>query len=279
MKPVCGRCDKGLRECTYPIPSKKGKKKKCGPKEEVEEKRPSTSGSESSVNFDLSDVEYDATTIRFSSTSSNGSPTSDTSPDQFTDLQFDEDMLLDSLEDPCDMEKPLFNSFSPNLTFPTEVSPTSFCEGLPLQTPTSSQSTTSSSGMIHIPHALNSVRSHPVQFFLAFHRETITEAHYFRYYDFNKLCTRTLLVMAERSDALRHAVVAFSALIYSMRIDRTAREQAFLYYAMSIQQLRLLLSEAALDGEASHIAVATALQLSSFDVYSFCFLLISAFLW
>ena len=120
--------------------------------------------------------------------------------------------------------------------------------------------------MIYIPHAPKSVRSHSVQFFLAFHRETITEAHYFRYYDFHKLCTRILLVMAERSDALRHAVVAFSALIYSMRIDRTAREQAFLYYAMSIQQLRLLLSETALDGEASHIAVATALQLSSFDV-------------
>ena len=124
-----------------------------------------------------------------------------------------------------------------------------------------------------------SVRSDSVQFFLAFHRETITEAHYFRYYDFHKLCTRTLLVMAERSDALRHAVVAFSALIYSMRIDRTAREQAFLYYAMSIQQLRLLLSEATLDEEATHMTIATALQLSSFDVRSVHFFLISAFLW
>ena len=246
----------------------------------MEEKPPSTSGSESSVNFDLSDVEYEATIVRFSSTSSNGSPTSDTSPDQFTNLHFDEEMLLDSLEDPCDVEEPLFNPSGPNLTFLTpEVSPTSFCEGVLLQTPTSSQSATSSGGMIHIPHPLKSVRSHPVQFFLAFHRETITEAHYFRYYDFHKLCTRTLLVMAERSDALLHAVIAFSALIYSTRVDRTAREQAFLYYAMSLQQLRLLLSEAALDGEASQIALATALQLSAFDVYSFSFLLISAFLW
>ena len=233
----------------------------------MEEKRPSTSGSESSVNFELSDVEYEATVVRFSSASSNGSPLSDTSPDQFTDLHLDEEMLRDSIEDPCDIEEPVFNCSSPNITIPiTEASPTSFCEGLLLQTPPSSQSTSSSSWMIPIPHPPNSVRSEPVQFFIGFHRETITEAHYFRYYDFHKLCTRTLLAMAEQSDALRHAVVAFSALIYSMKIDRTTREQAFLYYAMSIQQLRVLLSEVTLDGEASHIAIATALQLSSFDV-------------
>lgn len=86
------------------------------------------------------------------------------------------------------------------------------------------------------------------------------------YFDYRKLCTMTLLAMAEVSDTLRHAVVAFSALIYSMKVDRAAREQAFLYYAIALKQLRSLLDKSPMTVEERHIAIATALQLSAFDV-------------
>ena len=82
--------------------------------------------------------------------------------------------------------------------------------------------------------------------------------------------------MSEKCDALRHAIVAFSALIYSMKIDLAAREQAFLYYALALQQLRALLDEMerdsgdVTDGE-YQVAIATALQLSVFDVLSHYF--------
>lgn len=260
--------------------SKKGKKKRAVQKQEIVVKRPSTSDTESSVNFDLSDVEYETTVVRFSSASSSSSPTSDTSPDQLNNLHFDQEMLIDdALEDPCDIGEPLFNPSNRKPTYSiTQVSPIGLCTGLPLQNTTSSQST-SSSEIVNIPRAPNSIRCPSVQFFLAFHRETITESYYFRYYDYPKFCTSTLLVMAENSDALQHALVAFSALVYSTKMDRTPREQAFLYYSMALRQLRALLDEHTMNEETCHIAIATALQLSSFDVFSFPSPLIPAILW
>lgn len=72
--------------------------------------------------------------------------------------------------------------------------------------------------------------------------------------------------MAQGSDALRHAVVAFSALIYSIKGDRTAREQAFENYELSLQQLRVLLDKAPMTIEERQAATVTALQLATFDV-------------
>ena len=118
--------------------------------------------------------------------------------------------------------------------------------------------------------SLPPLQSYSVQFFLAFHRETVTEAHYFRWYDYPKLCTKTMLAMAKQSDALRHSIVAFSALIYSCKIRQSAREVAFLYYTMALQELRLLLNKSPMDMEECLTAVATALQLASFDVSLLC---------
>lgn len=265
MKPVCGRCEKGVRECTYPPPCKKGKPKNRVEKKEEIEERPSTSGSESSLNSNHSDAEFEIPIVRFSSATSNGSPATDSSPNHFNSLDFDPQMLLDPIDSPPDLSEPLFSTTNPLLTL--GISPPSFCETLVLQMSTSSQST-SSTGPTHIPRPPRTTRNQNVQFFLNFHRETVTEFHYFRQYDYHKLCTQTLLAMAEKSDALRHSVVAFSALIYSMKVDRTAREQAFLYYSMSLQQLRVLLDDDLTTTEEKHIAIAIALQLSSFDVYS-----------
>ena len=91
--------------------------------------------------------------------------------------------------------------------------------------------------------------------------------HYLCYYDYTKLYTKTLFAIAEQCDALRHGMVAFSALIYSVKVDSSAREQAFLYYGVSLQQFRLLLDKFLTEAE-YQAAVATALQLATFDVYS-----------
>ena len=72
--------------------------------------------------------------------------------------------------------------------------------------------------------------------------------------------------MAEQCDALRYAMIAFSAVIYSIaNIDLSARERAFVYYAQSLQKLRLLLGTG-LTGSEHQSAIATVLQLGTFDV-------------
>ena len=117
-----------------------------------------------------------------------------------------------------------------------------------------------------LPRAPMSTLSPSVQFFLHYHRQAIVESHYFLYFDFNNFITTTLLTMAECSDALRYAIAAFSALIYSIKIDRTAREKAFEFYAVSIQELRLLLDRIPESTNESQAAEVTALQLASFHV-------------
>ena len=76
------------------------------------------------------------------------------------------------------------------------------------------------------------------------------------------------MIMIEQPNALRDAVVAFSALVYSMEIDRSARVVAFLYYTSALQQLRVLLDQVTLNIDECHMALATALQLASFDVFT-----------
>jgi hypothetical protein len=123
---------------------------------------------------------------------------------------------------------------------------------------------------LNIPRSLSpqlqSARSPPIQFFLKFHHERITEAHYFRWYDYPKLCTKLLFSLAENSDPLRHAMVGFSALVYSYKFHQRARQVGFFYYEKALQELRLFLNTSPMDIEECFAAVATALQLSSFDV-------------
>ena len=87
--------------------------------------------------------------------------------------------------------------------------------------------------------------SHPdvMQFFLDYHQKNVTEYHYFCYHDYRKFFTMELMDMAKLSNVLCIALVAFSALIYSMK-QRSAREQAFWYYTLALRQLRELLNTA-----------------------------------
>ena len=116
-----------------------------------------------------------------------------------------------------------------------------------------------------IPRAPKSNQDRSIQFFLKFHQDTITAAHYFRYFDLPKLHTKWLTAMAEQCQCLRYALVAFSALIYSIKANPNARQIAFYYYAMSLQELRSILDT---DIEYNHL-IATALQLSAIDVSPF----------
>jgi hypothetical protein len=124
---------------------------------------------------------------------------------------------------------------------------------------------------LNIPRSLSpqlqSARSPPVQFFLKFHHERITEAHYFRWYDYSKLCTKILFSLAEDSDCLRHAMVGFSALVYSYKFHQGAAQVGLFYYEKALQELRLFLNTSPMEIGECFAAVATALQLSSFDVY------------
>ena len=113
-----------------------------------------------------------------------------------------------------------------------------------------------------IPRSPKSNQNQPVQFFLKYHQETINSAHYFRYYDYQKLHTIWLPAMANNCECLRHAMVAFSALIYSIKANPCAREVAFYYYAVALQELRALLDT----NLEYNLVIASALQLSSIDV-------------
>lgn len=118
-----------------------------------------------------------------------------------------------------------------------------------------------------IPRAPKTNQHQLVNYFIKFYRQVIRPGHYFLWYDHNQLCKYWLPVMTDSSIALRHAVVAFSALVYSMKVARTARQFAFFYYANALKELQQLLN-GLLSFEECNIAIATTLQLSSFDVPS-----------
>jgi hypothetical protein len=119
----------------------------------------------------------------------------------------------------------------------------------------------------HIPRPPTSNRSQPVQLFLRFHQEKVSSAHYFAWFDYHQLYTNLLHAMAEDSLALQYAMVAFSALVYSAKVQRASDQVALHYYTLAIKELQPLLNE--IVHQKGEIALATALQLASFDVNSF----------
>ena len=173
-------------------------------------------------------------------------------------------MPIDSPRVPGDITDYRYNPSNP--AFPLSISgirPTHFPGGL-------GQSSTHIplTRTIQVPTIPRSFRDRFIQFFLSFHRENVNEFHYFCYYDYHKFLTRTLMAMVQQPGALCDAVVAFSALIYSLKIDRSARVLAFCYYTSALQQLRVLLDQDVLSVHESHMAIATVLQLASFDVFT-----------
>lgn len=118
----------------------------------------------------------------------------------------------------------------------------------------------------HIPKSPKSTHHPQLLFFLKYHHETINHSHYCLFYDYHQLCTKSLLAIAEHYNPLRYAIVAFSALVYSVRTNVT-REKAFYYYALVLQKMRLRLGTPPTDIDEYQGMVATILQLSTFDVF------------
>jgi len=177
-------------------------------------------------------------------------------------------MLINSLAPPTCIPEPQFVSISSLCQFSiTGHTPSSFREDLILRQSASISPPPALSGLTRITPTLKATTSHQVRFFLKYHQEAISVYHYLSYYDYTELHSKTLFAIAEHCDALRHGIVAFSALIYSVKVDSSAREEAFLYYGVSLQQFRLLLEQFSTEVE-GQAAVATALQLATFDVSS-----------
>ena len=176
-------------------------------------------------------------------------------------FHFEQQILIDSLDVQADITQPLLNSSNSLFNFSISgVNPLNFLEE-------TVHSSITPRKELQIPMTLKSNQDHSIHFFLRFHHENINEFHHFVYHDYHKFCTTTLMAMAEHSGALQDAVVAFSALIYSMKIDRSVRVQAFVYYTSALRQLRVILDQDSMDIKECHMAVATALQLASFDVF------------
>jgi len=251
---------KGARECNYPGQVEKSKdrspkasQKKQGTKDSQAYRYNSQASdydSDSTVDFELSQAEDEDGSqnkgiVRFSSAS--GPSDSPSGSPQFAGLQFNQQMLLDGLGPPLDFE------------------PRSrICEEIRVQAPPRLFSTLSAL-MVRIPEPPKPARSGPVQFFLDYYQTNVNESYYFDYVTMRK---NTLLALSEDYDALRHAVVAFSALIYSMKVNSVATTPALLYYTIALKQLRADLEKMPIVMNDCHAAIATALQLAAFDVIS-----------
>jgi hypothetical protein len=122
-----------------------------------------------------------------------------------------------------------------------------------------------------VPRPPASPQEKAIQFFLNYHRHAISECHYLCFFDHQKLCSKLLMSMSMDSQVLQYAMVAFSMLIFSTKgVDSTetnrVREYSFIYYHKALQSLHTLLNKSPMDYKECQIAVASALQLASFDV-------------
>jgi hypothetical protein len=76
--------------------------------------------------------------------------------------------------------------------------------------------------------------------------------------------------MATLSDSLQYAMVAFSALIYSIKKKSTDRSYTFEYYGKALREFHILLSKNPRDMDTveKETALATALSLLTIEVAS-----------
>ena len=254
---------RGARECAYPAPlqntSTNTLRKIVEQTKKQKENPQHVSDSESTSDLDWFNVDVGIQT-GLAKFADQDSPATASTVDL---VQFDQQMIIDSPKVPADITEDTFDPPNSLFSFSISGDSSSFLEEL-----VQSSSSTLHSQELQIPMTLKSNKDHSVHFFLRFHHENVNEFHRFIYHDYHKFCTTTLMAMVEQSGALRDAVAAFSALIYSMKIDRSARVQAFTYYTLALRELRIILDQDTMDIEECHLAVTTALQLASFDAFS-----------
>jgi hypothetical protein len=180
-------------------------------------------------------------------------------------LLIDQQILIDSLIPPSETVNFPVDVYSLNPSFPdisiSGLTPSEYCEAF--EAPASPSPLSIS--LQHVPRSPKSNTIQPIRFFLKYHSECVLYSHYYRWFDYDEFCSKELLGMTENYEPLRLAVTGFGALLYSMKVNIQAREVAFVFYALAVQRFRESLERSLYDGE-YYPAIATALQLSTFDV-------------
>ena len=72
--------------------------------------------------------------------------------------------------------------------------------------------------------------------------------------------------MAENSDTLQFALAAFAALVFSQKLDAQVKPVSFALYSLALNGLQAMLNHPSLSDAEGQIAMASAMQLSTFDV-------------
>jgi hypothetical protein len=201
------------------------------------------------------------TIVKFSSSSSQDSPECDTYKDQFTRMMSEEQPEqqrneFNTYSTSAIALEPLFSLPLISVDSPLHLDDSQFLESSAFRPPE----------LMSIPRSPNSSRGQADLFFFKYHQDYVLPGHYFRMYEYQPLVKKFLPLMTEQSETLRYAFIAFSALIYSLKEDWQFRPIAFIYYAKAIQGLRLSLDKDPMTDTECQVAVATALQLFSFDV-------------
>lgn len=256
--PICERCQKGGRECTYPevVASKlsggqRGKREK-----------PSTSREGSSSLEELEEEdEYEdyqeeehkppvSERPRLKSSASHGylrgsQPRRDSWPASEGRRPHIRGRKTGSSIDPSPSPKDQYYPDSSEPASPAESS---------LHRTASHMSLINSAEWAHLPH--------DVAFYLNYHRKMLSCHHYLLKSDGDFFFKTTLLGYAINNEALLYAVAAFSSFHYSVH-HKTGVFQTFLeYYNRSVGLLRV-----SLDQEHTISTLITILQLASFEEY------------
>jgi hypothetical protein len=252
------------------------------------EKRPSPSSSESSPDFDLSDPDTgyiwdQSEVVKFSSVSGRESPSPETQSElsnppytTYTTTPLIPSRPLSTLTDNLlSPETPTFDSYAASL-----VSSKFYSDSTRPQSPPLSAGFSETLPSPHVPQmqmycvprsiSPRPGEAHSVLYYLQYHRECINQYHYFMYSDYGKLCSEVLFAMAEKSTALRHAMVSFATLIYSIQRDPAALQFTFQHYEKAVQELRsfLVKDPQQMDRSEADMAIATALTLATWEVHS-----------
>jgi len=103
-------------------------------------------------------------------------------------------------------------------------------------------------------------------FFLLYHQQNINYGRYFWNWDHNRFIKEGLFDLARQSVSLQYAIVAFSALIYSIQCEPRMKRFTFLFYAKALQELQKAIGDDSIGSEVSvHTSVATILELASIE--------------
>jgi len=118
-----------------------------------------------------------------------------------------------------------------------------------------------------LPRSPKSGNEHKVPSFLSFHHEKVYSGHYYRDDDAQALCTRGVLIMAQRFLPMQYAVASFASLVYSVQIDPRMRPLGFVYYAEALRLLQPVLDEVMVKSDDWLIVLAAVLQLAAVEVW------------